>query len=240
MNPLSPWTFYRRHKRQSLLVLALVALMTLSVCTMVRLLDSVPENYEIAGNYLTRISLVSANGPTLDPGVVSRIRAHPGVEQVIQEKGLDISLPPIVSPHHLFGVSEADAHVLLDDARVGLDGGGEVTGLLGRLRAVQTFADRVQGAAPLRYELAHVAVGDDLAEGRELVVVRDRLDVGGEGVVVTPGILEPAGDEVARGLETTRGMQLLEPEFRELAVTRRSGRSRGLHAARACGARHDR
>ncbi len=114
MNPLSPLTYYRRHKRQTLLLVALVGLMTLGVCAMVRLLDSVPENYEIAGNYLTRISLVSANGPSLDPGVVSRIRTHPGVEQVIQEKGLGISLPPIVSEHHLFGVSETDMQVLMD------------------------------------------------------------------------------------------------------------------------------
>ena len=97
MRSLSLLTYYRRHLKSMLLLLTLVALMTLGVCTMVCLLDSVPENYEIAGNYLTRISLVSANGPTLDPGDDARIRAHPGIEQVIQEKGLDISLPPIVS-----------------------------------------------------------------------------------------------------------------------------------------------
>ena len=54
-----------------LLLIGLVGLMTLGVCTMVRLLDSMPENYQIAGNYLTRVSLVSASGPTLDPGIVA-------------------------------------------------------------------------------------------------------------------------------------------------------------------------
>ncbi|MCP4544649.1 MAG: hypothetical protein GY832_46705 [Chloroflexi bacterium] len=114
MNPLSPLTFHLRHKRQTLLLVGLVGLMTLGICTMVRLLDSMPENYEIAGNYLTRFSLVSAQGPTLDPGVTAQIRTHPGVEHVIQEKGLNISLPPIISEHHFFGVSEADMQAMMD------------------------------------------------------------------------------------------------------------------------------
>jgi ABC-type lipoprotein release transport system permease subunit len=114
MNPLSPLTYYRRHKRQTLLLVGLVSLMTLGVCAMVRLLDSVPEGYQTAGNYLTRVSLVSAGGPMLDPGVVSRIRTYPGVAQAIQEKGLDISLPPIISEHHLFGISKTDMQTLMD------------------------------------------------------------------------------------------------------------------------------
>ena len=113
MNPLSPLTYYLRHKRQTLLLVGLVSLMTLGVCTMVRLLDSMPENYQIASNYLTRVSLVSASGPSLDPAIVSQIRTHPGVAQVIQEKGLGISLPPIISEHHLFGVSETDTQSLM-------------------------------------------------------------------------------------------------------------------------------
>ena len=58
---------------------------------MVRLLDSVPESYKTAANYLTRINLVFANGPVLDPGVAAQIRTHPGVALVIPEKGLEIS-----------------------------------------------------------------------------------------------------------------------------------------------------
>ena len=114
MNPLSPLTYYRRHKRQTLLLMALISLMTLGVCAMVRLLDSMPEAYQTASNYLTRVSLVSANGSTLDPSTVAQIRTHPGVAQAIQEKGLGISLPPIISEHHLFGVSETDMQALMD------------------------------------------------------------------------------------------------------------------------------
>jgi len=113
MNPLSPYTYFRRHKRKTLLLAGLVSLMTLGVCLMVRLLDSVPESYETAENYLTRVNLVSANGPVLDPGIAAQIRTHSGVAQMITEKGLDISLPPVISMHHFFGVSEADMLVLL-------------------------------------------------------------------------------------------------------------------------------
>jgi ABC-type lipoprotein release transport system permease subunit len=123
MNPLSPLTYYRRHKRQTLLLAGLVGLMTLGVCAMVRLLGSVPESYQMAANYLNRVSLVSASGPSLDQGVVAQIRAHPGVAQVIQEKGLDISLPPIVSEHHLFGVSETDMQALMEASDLGLKEG---------------------------------------------------------------------------------------------------------------------
>jgi putative ABC transport system permease protein len=81
---------------------------------MVRLLDSIPESYQNASNFLTRINLVSANGSVLDSGIAAQIRSHPDVAQVIPEKGLDISLPPVISSHHFFGVSEADMLVLLE------------------------------------------------------------------------------------------------------------------------------
>lgn len=123
MNPLSPLTFYLRHKRQTLLLVGLVGLMTLGVCTMVRLLDSMPENYEIAGNYLAHVSLVSAQSATLDPGMVAQIRAHPGVAHVIREKGMNINLPPIISEHHFFGVSEADMQLLIDTCALRLKKG---------------------------------------------------------------------------------------------------------------------
>jgi ABC-type lipoprotein release transport system permease subunit len=114
MNPLSPFTYYCRHKRQTLLLMGLIALMTLGVCTMVRLLDTLPEGRYATANYLTRVSLVSAAGPSLDPGVVTQIRTHPGVAQVIQEKGLQLEAPYIFGEHHLFGVTETDMQVLMD------------------------------------------------------------------------------------------------------------------------------
>ena len=43
MNPLSPLTYYRRHRWQALLLTGLISLVTLGVCIMVRVLDSIPE-----------------------------------------------------------------------------------------------------------------------------------------------------------------------------------------------------
>jgi hypothetical protein len=123
MNPLSPLTYYRRHKRQTVLLMGLIALMTLGVCTMVRLLDSLPEGIYATGNYLTRVSLVSAAGPSLDPGVISQIRTNPGIAHVIQEKGLEITLPYICGEHHLFGVTRIDMEVLMETCDLVLKGG---------------------------------------------------------------------------------------------------------------------
>ena len=108
MNPLSAFTYYRRHLKSTLLLLTLIALVTFGVCVMVRLLDSIPENWYNAGLYLTRVSLVSATGPSLDPGVVAQIGTHPDVAQVIQEKGLPMELPPLGGEYHLFGLTEVD------------------------------------------------------------------------------------------------------------------------------------
>ena len=123
MNPLPSLTYYIRHKRQTMLLVSLISLMTFGICVMVRLLDSVPENMFTAGSYLTRFSLVSAVGPSLDPGVVSQIRTHPDVSQVIREKGLDITLPPLLANYHLFGVTEGDLTLLMDASDLRLKAG---------------------------------------------------------------------------------------------------------------------
>jgi ABC-type antimicrobial peptide transport system permease subunit len=114
MNPLSSLTYYRRHKRQTVLLLVLISLMTLGISVMVRLPDSFLEHMYYSESYVTRVGLVSAIGPTLDPGLVSQIRSHPDVAQVIQEKGVTAIWPPIAGDSRLFGVSEADMQVLLD------------------------------------------------------------------------------------------------------------------------------
>jgi len=114
MNPLSPLTYYRRHKRATFLLLVLISLMTLGVCVMVRLPDTFLEHMSYTESYVTRISMVSASGTNLAPGIVAQIRSHPNVAQVIPEKGLDISLPPISGSYHLFGVSEPDMQTMLE------------------------------------------------------------------------------------------------------------------------------
>jgi ABC-type lipoprotein release transport system permease subunit len=117
MNPLSPWTTCRRHKRRTLLLVGLIGLAALSVCVMVRLLDALVEQTEVSERYLARLSVVSASGPSLELGVLARIQAHPGVAQVVPEKSLYIDVPAIgalPAGFRLFGVSEADAQAVID------------------------------------------------------------------------------------------------------------------------------
>ena len=123
MNPLSPFTYYRRHKRQALLLFILITLATLGICVMIRLLDSVAEHAHTTEGYLSRVSVVSAIGPSLEPGVVSQIRAHPDVARAIPEKDLYVTTPPLLNSFRLFGVSEADVQVLMDTCDVRLKEG---------------------------------------------------------------------------------------------------------------------
>jgi ABC-type antimicrobial peptide transport system permease subunit len=123
VNPLSSLTYYRRHKSQTALLMILISLMTLGISVMVRLPDTFIEHMNYSESYLTKISLISAIGPTLDPGLVSQIRSHPGVAQVMPEKGIMVIWPPITGESHLFGVLETDVPTLLDTFGLGLKEG---------------------------------------------------------------------------------------------------------------------
>ena len=89
MNPLSSLTYYRRHKRQALLLVGLISLMTLGVCVMVRLLDSIIEQHETSERYLARFSIVSP----LDAETVSQVRVHPDVASAIPARNLHVNVP---------------------------------------------------------------------------------------------------------------------------------------------------
>jgi ABC-type lipoprotein release transport system permease subunit len=126
MNPLSPVAYYRRHKRSALLLLGLVTLATLGIYSMVGLLDSLTENLDLLGGQLTRFSLVHpATGGSLDPTVVSQIRAHPHVAQVIQVQRLYINMPLglATGSWSMLGVSEADIPILIEMCDVRLKQG---------------------------------------------------------------------------------------------------------------------
>ncbi len=120
MNPLSPFTYYRRHKRQALLQMSLVALVTLGVCLMVGTLYPILEHTSIIVlGPLSHFSMVyPAYDSSPDPTIVSQIRAHPDVAQVIQENSLRlfINVPSLVSTSSLrvLGLSEGDVQVLMD------------------------------------------------------------------------------------------------------------------------------
>jgi ABC-type lipoprotein release transport system permease subunit len=126
MNPLSPFTYYRRHKSQTLLLVGLIILMTLGIYVMVGVLDSVLDTAYATASYLTKFSHVyPAIGNSLPPTVGTQIRTHPDVERVIPENGMRISMPSLFGGEtiNLLGVPEADMRVLMDVSDVRLKEG---------------------------------------------------------------------------------------------------------------------
>jgi ABC-type lipoprotein release transport system permease subunit len=128
VNPLSPFTYYRRHKGQALLLLVLIGSLTLGVHAMVSLTDVTFETMRHSVHYLTRMSrLLASQGPdigmqsqistnvTLDSGIAAQIRAHPDVVAVLPENGLYVGVPMgVVVPIPVLGVTEADLPVVME------------------------------------------------------------------------------------------------------------------------------
>jgi putative ABC transport system permease protein len=113
MNPLSPLTYYRRHRGSALLQMALIGFATVGLFVLVGVLDAIPLRANVS--YLTRLGRVIPVGGTLDPTLVSQIQAHPDVARVIPENGLWITLPTLLGTdsQHLMGISQGDAQLLM-------------------------------------------------------------------------------------------------------------------------------
>jgi len=120
MNPLSPFTYYRRHKHQALLMVGLVTLVTLGIYVMVGMLYPVLESVSIVDlGPLKHSSLIYPDaGSSPEPNVVSQVQAHPDVARVIPENGLGlfVQVPALVATSALrvLGVPEADMPVVVD------------------------------------------------------------------------------------------------------------------------------
>jgi ABC-type lipoprotein release transport system permease subunit len=117
VNPLSPFTYYRRHKRKTVLLVVLITLVTLGVYVMVGVLDSVLDTAYSTANHLSRFSHVyPAIGDSLDPSVETQIQSHPGVERIIRENGMSISWPSLFGSESvkILGVTHANVQVLID------------------------------------------------------------------------------------------------------------------------------
>jgi ABC-type lipoprotein release transport system permease subunit len=114
MNPLSPLIYHLRHRRSTLLLMALVCLATMGLYVMVAVLDSIPMRAQFI--YQTKASRVyPASGDGLEPGVVAQIETHPDVARVIPDNGLSIARPTLIGtePLRLMGVSQEDARYLM-------------------------------------------------------------------------------------------------------------------------------
>jgi ABC-type lipoprotein release transport system permease subunit len=115
MNPLSPFTYYRRHKGAALLLIGLVASLTLGLYSMAHILNTGIDNAHYPFHYLTRMSRISAAGETdlslsAISAVAGQIRTHPDVVRIIPENGLSVfaSQPGGPSSFPVLGVAEAD------------------------------------------------------------------------------------------------------------------------------------
>ena len=104
MNPLSSWTFCRRHKRRTALLLALIGLGTLGLYLMGGLIAATflaPQGSLSA--YLAHFSIVQpARGNELNPGIVAQIRAHPDVAHVLPQGDVTIDYPSLVGAEYDF------------------------------------------------------------------------------------------------------------------------------------------
>jgi putative ABC transport system permease protein/lipoprotein-releasing system permease protein len=117
--PLSAWTFYLRHRRRGLMLVATMALMILGVAFPVFFFSPmVGVQKPFFLNYLRFVSKVSSDvGHTVDPGVTAQIRSHPAVAHVIPAMPLRlaVSIPPLSETGTtIYGVSEDDLVYLVD------------------------------------------------------------------------------------------------------------------------------
>jgi ABC-type lipoprotein release transport system permease subunit len=117
MNPLSPFTYYRRHKRAALLLIGLVASLTLGLYSMAHILNTGIENAYYPHHYLTRMSRISATGETGSSvaAIAGGIRPHPDVDHTVPENGLSVIVPQPggPSPFPLLGVTEVDLPLVM-------------------------------------------------------------------------------------------------------------------------------
>jgi len=125
MNPLSSLTYYRRHKRQALMLTTLLALAVMGLYLVFGLLQEtyITPLYTI-NRYLSKFSLVQPDmGTTLEPAVTAQIRAHPDVAQVLPQNNVEIAVPNAGGVDTLFrliGLQEADMATVLAQCDVTL------------------------------------------------------------------------------------------------------------------------
>lgn len=114
MNPLSPLTYYLRHKKNALVQIALISLATVGLFILVAVLDVMPERGQVS--YLTMMSRVIPTGSALDPIVAVQLQTHSDIARVIPDNGLPFSAPTLIGQDglRLLGVSPEDAQVLME------------------------------------------------------------------------------------------------------------------------------
>lgn len=114
MSPLSTFTYWRRHKGRTGLILGLIAFSTLglyAVITAVLILFNEP--FPASSTILRNASFVFTFGQVgLDPGVVAQLRAHPDIARVVPDNGYNLGFPSVMADQYyafdLLALNEAD------------------------------------------------------------------------------------------------------------------------------------
>jgi ABC-type antimicrobial peptide transport system permease subunit len=119
MNPLSPLTYYLRHKRRALMLIGLLALGVTGLYLLVGLMqESFIVPIYTTSQYLATFSLVQSDlANTLDPAVVAQIRAHPDVDQVLPQNNVEVMVSNVGGVFFYFrliGLQEGDTATVLD------------------------------------------------------------------------------------------------------------------------------
>jgi len=216
MNPLSPATYYLRHKRSALLQIALVSLATLGLFILVGVLDTIPLRANVS--YLTKLSRVTPTTGALDPATVSQIQTHPDVARVIPDNGLRFLLPTLLGTdsQRLLGVSPQDAGYLMQHCGV-------------RLKQGRMFEPRTNEIV-LSEEVARAL---DLELGSE---IGRKIDPDYYRAIPTPlvlvGILEGASGTSARlgfvSAEYLDSHELCAPRASSLLLVAKTGRKAAM------------
>src|SRR5512136_1733359 len=116
MNPLSPFTYYRRHKRSTALLALIISLVTMAVGLMVAVIDGLSENQSLDYAYLDYLnSIYPQAGWAVDPGIAAQVRANPDVERVIPDTWLRVIHPALIGtwPVRVFAIPVAEMPALL-------------------------------------------------------------------------------------------------------------------------------
>ncbi|MCP4548708.1 MAG: ABC transporter permease [bacterium] len=129
MNPLSPLTYHRRHKRRSALLVGLIGLMTAGIYLMIAIFWAMfVESTRTYGMHLSKFNVVYANEEELDPSITAQLRANPDVARVLPAYSsvyLSLSSPfgGDAAELELYGLTETDVPILLEACDVKLKQG---------------------------------------------------------------------------------------------------------------------
>jgi ABC-type lipoprotein release transport system permease subunit len=216
VNPLSPSTYYRRHKGQALLLLVLIGSLTLGVFAMAGVILTAVGSSPHSFHHLTRMSRILA-GQAMDPGVVTQIRAYPDVAAVLPENGLSINFPlawGILESRPVLGVTRDDLEPVLETCDLRLKEG----------RLIEPQAAEIV----LSEEIVHVlglqigdVIGHDVDENFYPTIATELTLVG-----TLESIPSAAGPEVLMGLvsyEYLEGHELYQPRLSNLLIIPRQG-----------------